>query len=104
MDRQTFTIGCLGLSATLLGIGILVVGALQTRQAEASDMLATVGTVTLFTGALDTARDQVYVIDTATEKLAIYRLRETNKVLELIDVLALDDAGGQDKKPPALRP
>lgn len=100
MNKSNFTIGCLSLSAVVLFLAMLILAELQTpRIARASDMLSTAGTFTMLTGQLSPSNDLVYLIDTKTQKLAVYRVDETSRQVELIQVLPLD-APGQDQDAP----
>ncbi len=104
MDKRDFTIGCLSLTACILLVGVFVLAGLETRRAEASGMIHTSGSFALFTGKLSDSNELVYLLDNKTENLAVYRLNETSKVLELTDVVALDDPQAEPQKHGKLKP
>ena len=104
MDRRTYAIGCLSLSAVILLASLFVVGALETQRAEASDMLSTAGPYILLTGAVSTTNDLVYLIDTRKGVMAVYKLNETTIQLERTDFLDFgetsDDANKRQRPKP----
>ena len=104
MDRQSYAIGCLSLSAVILLVGLFVVGALETQRAEASDMLSTAGQYILLTGAVSTTNDLIYLIDTRKGVMAVYKLNETTHQIERTDFLnfgeGADDANNRPRPKP----
>ncbi len=104
MDRQSFAIGCLSLSAVVLLVGVFVIGGLETQRAEASDMLSTAGPFILLTGAVSPTNDLIYLIDTNKGMLAVYKLNETTHQIERADVINFGEAGDDKQKPPRLKP
>ena len=104
MDKQTYAIGCLSLSAVILLAGLFVVGALETQRAEASDMLSTAGPYILLTGAVSTTNDLVYLIDTRKGVMVVYKLNETTHVIERTDFLDFGDAPDDAYKRPRPKP
>ncbi len=104
MDKQSYAIGCLSLSAVILLAGLFVVGALETQRAEASDMLSSAGQYILLTGAVSTTNDLVYLIDTRKGVLAVYKLNETTHEIQRTDFLDFGVGADDAKKPPRPKP
>ena len=104
MDRQSYAIGCLSLSAVILLVGLFVVGALETQRAEASDMLSTAGQYILLTGAVSTTNDLVYLIDTRKGVMAVYELNETTHEIQRTDFLNFGESADDAKNRPRPKP
>ena len=104
MDRQSYAIGCLSLSAVVLLAGLFVVGALETQRAEASDMLSTAGPYILLTGAVSPTNDLVYLIDTRKGVMAVYKLNETTRQIERTDFLNFGESADDAKNRPRPKP
>ena len=104
MDRQTYAIGCLSLSAVILLVGLFVVGALETQRAEASDMLSTSGPYILLTGAVSSTNDLVYLIDTRKGVMVVYKLNETTHEIERTDFLDFGEGADDANKRPRPKP
>ncbi len=104
MDKQSYAIGCLSLSAVILLAGLFVVGALETQRAEASDMLSSAGQYILLTGAVSTTNDLVYLIDTRKGVLVVYKLNETTHEIQRTDFLDFGVGADDAKKPPRPKP
>lgn len=99
MDKQSFAIGCLSLSAVFLLVGVFVLVAVDTQRAEASDMIDSGGTYTLLTGALGPASDLIYLIDTKTDRLVAYKVDEQRRILVRTFVAPLDEPGTAKQQP-----
>ncbi len=104
MDRRTYAIGCLSLSAVILLTSLFVVGALETQRAEASDMLSTAGPYILLTGAVSPTNDLIYLIDSRKGLLVVYKLNETSHQLERADVVDFGETGNDGQKRPRPKP
>jgi len=104
MDRQTYAIGCLSLSAVILLGCLFVVGALETQRAEASDMLSTAGPYILLTGAVSTTNDLVYLIDTRKGFMVVYKLNETTHEIERTDFLNFGESADDAQNRPRPKP
>ena len=104
MDRQSFAIGCLSVSAVILLVGVLVIAGLETQRAEASDMLSTAGPFILLTGAVSHTNDLIYLIDSKKGILAVYKLNETTRQIERTDVINFGETGDDTPKRPPLKP
>ncbi len=104
MDRQTYAMGCLSLSAVILLGCLFVVGALETQRAEASDMLSTAGPYILLTGAVSTTNDLVYLIDTRKGIMVVYKLNETTHEIERTDFLNFGEGADDAQNRPRPKP
>ena len=104
MDKQNFTIGCLSLSAVMLLVGVFVLAAFETQRAEASGMIHTSGSYMLLTGKLAGTNELVYLIDSRSQKLVVYRLNEASRILERTQVIPLDEPESDKQDPKKRRP
>ena len=104
MDRHSYTIGCLSLSAVVMLVGVLVLAGLETQRAEASDMLSTAGPYMLLTGAVSPSNDLIYLIDTRKGILLVYKINETTRAIERTDLIHFGEAADNDMKRPPLKP
>ena len=104
MNKQSYAIGCLSLSAVIMLVGLFVLAALEMQRAEASDMLSTAGKYILLTGGVSETNDLVYLIDTAKGIMVVYKLNETTHLIERTDVVNFGEGADDAKKRPRLKP
>ena len=73
MDSKNFAIGVLSTTATILLVGVILVHS-RSNEAQADGMTASGGGYIVTVGNL-TQHDEelVYVVDTSTDKMAVYR-------------------------------
>lgn len=84
LDRQTFTIGVLGVTAVVLFIGLLMVGVGQPH-ALGTATLDRAGDYILVTQQLSNSQEGVVVIDAASRQMNLYALENNNKQLRLLN-------------------
>ena len=104
MDKHTYTIGCLSLSAVVLLVGVFVLAGLETQRAEASDMLSTAGPYMLLTGAASPSNDLVYLLDTRKGILVVYKINETTRNIERTDIINFGEGADDAKNKPRMKP
>ena len=104
MDKHSYTIGWLGLSAVVLLVGVFVLAGLETQRAEASDMLSTAGPYMLLTGAVSPSNDLIYLIDTRKGILLVYKINETTRTIERTDLINFGEGADDAKNRPPLKP
>lgn len=104
MDKHSYTIGCLSLSAVVLLVGVFVLAGLETQRANASDMLSTAGPYILLTGAVSHSNDLIYLIDTRKGVLIVYKINETTRSIERTDVINFGEGADDGKKRLPLKP
>lgn len=90
MDSRNFTIGVLSTTAAILLVGVVIVQS-QPQGAWASGMTASGGKYVLTVGR-DISGDQelVYVIDTGTQRMGVYRFNANRQQIELVQGIELD--------------
>ncbi len=104
MDKHSYTIGCLSLSAVVLLVGVFVLAGLETQRAQASDMLSTAGPYMLLTGAVSPSNDLIYLIDTRKGVLLVYKINETTRAIERTDLVEFGEGADDAKRPPRMKP
>lgn len=106
MDSKNFAIGVLSITAVILLVGVLVIGA-QPSPVLAAGMTASGGEYILTVGVSSSVDEELlYVIDTQTNRLAMYRFDSVRPQIELLQGLELNELrdaakpGGQPNQPP----
>ncbi|MCG3138789.1 MAG: hypothetical protein HJJLKODD_02658 [Phycisphaerae bacterium] len=102
--KSTIKLLTLSISATILFATLMILASLDLQRAEASGMVTSAGNYTMVVGRMSGSTELVYVIDTRSEKLAVYRLNETSKTVEMTDLISLDEAGDTPTAPKNLKP
>ncbi len=106
MDPKNFTIGVLSTTAAILLVGVVIVQS-RPQPVRASGMTASGGEYVLTVGR-DISGDQelLYVIDSGTQRMVVYRFNANRQQIELIQGIELDKlreanaAAGQQPRPP----
>ena|GEM_PF-3831110 len=98
VNRGEFVVGVLSLSAVILVVGIAVLQMMPTPL-RADGMSVSGGDYIMTVGALaDTDEEYVYVIDTPSSKLAVYRfdaLRHRIQIIQGIELSRLRTPAGE---------
>ena len=108
MDSKNFAIGLLSTTAVILLVGVLII---QSRPAPAlaSGMTASAGRYVITVGTRTIGDEEfVFVIDTSSEKMIIYRFNSAKLQIELIQGISLKEMraatdGVQQPPPPSKR-
>jgi len=84
MDSKNFTIGVLSTTATILLVGVILVHS-RSNEALANGMTTSGGGYAVTVGNL-TQHDEelVYVIDSSTDKMIVYRFDGSRHQIELV--------------------
>ncbi len=105
MDPRNFTIGVLSTTAAILLVGVVIVQS-QPQVAWASGMTASGGEYVMTVGR-DISGDQelLYVIDSGTQRMVVYRFNASRQQIELVQGIELDklreaNAAAGQKQPP----
>ena len=90
MDSKNFTIGILSTTAAILLVGVVIVQS-QPQGAWASGMTVSGGQYVLTIGR-DISGDQefLYVIDSGTQRMGVYRFNANRQQIELLQGIELD--------------
>jgi len=84
MDSKNFAIGVLSTTATILLVGVILVHS-RSNEALADGMTATGGGYIVTVGNLTWNDEElVYVVDTSTDKMTVYRFDGNRRQIELV--------------------
>ena len=107
MDSKNLTIGVLSVTAVVLLVGV-VITTIQPNPALAAGMTASGGQYIMTVGVSPSPDEEfVYLIDTQTNRLIVYRFDAAHAQIELAQGLELSELrdaakqGNQPNKPPA---
>ncbi len=84
MDQRNFTIGILSVTAVVMLVGLLVIGA-RPQIADASGMTVTQGDYTLVVGQLSATEELLYVIDTPVARMVTYSFDTARREIVMIE-------------------
>lgn len=84
LDRETFTIGLLGVTAVVLFVALVLLAG-QPPRALGMGTLDRAGDYILITQQLSNSQEGVVVIDAASKQMNLYALDNTNKQLRVIN-------------------
>ncbi|NOT00266.1 MAG: hypothetical protein HOP29_06520 [Phycisphaerales bacterium] len=103
MNSKDLAIGVLSTTATVLFVGLIVIHT-RPQPAFASGMGDTGGDYKVLTGEMFDQEEYLYVIDTATAALAVYRYNMTTGQIEYKDGGALARFFEQGQAAPPAKP
>ena len=86
MDTRNFTIGVLGVTATILFVGLVILQTATAPIAMAGGQTDRGGDYIMVTGQLDGAAELLYVLDTQVPSLAAYRYDTNTGNMIIMDV------------------
>jgi len=85
MDSKNLAIGVLSVTAVILLVGVLVVGT-QPNPVAAAGMTASGGEYVMTVGVSSSVDEElVYIIDTQSNRLAVYRFDTSRPQIELLE-------------------
>lgn len=91
MDNKNFTIGILSTTAVILFAALAIMFS-QSESASASGITANAGGYILTVGSVSVNDEELlYVTQTATKRMAVYRFDNGNRRIELIDGIDLGE-------------
>lgn len=89
LDRGSFAVGLLSVTAVMLLVGIVIVQ-MMPETVRADGMTVSGGDYMMTVGALtDTDEDYVYIIDIPSSKLAVYRFDISSSQIQIIQGIEL---------------
>lgn len=97
MDRNTFTIGVLSITAVILLVGILVIGSMPAP-AVAVGMNDRGGDYLVVTSYVNTGTELVFVIDAATARMVAYTFDINARLIDMWDGVDLTRFTRQPKE------
>ncbi len=103
MDRNTYAIGILSVTAVVLLVGIAVVGSMP-RPALATGQMDRGGDYIMVTNQFNTGTELVFVIDAAMNRMAAYGYDINQKVIRPWDSFDFARIPGMGRPPGAGRP
>lgn len=86
MDTKNFAIGVLGVTATILFVGLVILQTVAAPTAMAAGQNDRGGDYIMVTGQIDGAAEFLYVLDTQVPSLAAYRYDTNTGALAIMDV------------------
>ncbi len=101
MDSKNFAIGVLSTTAVILLVGVLIIHS-QSSPALASGMTTEGGKYVMTVGAIDPAEDLVFVINSTSQKMKVYRFDVGQSRIKRVETVNLkkmvDNAAKSAKK------
>ena len=91
MNNQNFAIGVLTVTATILLVGLVLMGTISQQQAQAFSQIDRGGDYILLTSQWRAEHELLWVLDARAKVLGMYHFEPRRSRLELIDVISLVD-------------
>ncbi len=89
MNQQNFAIGVLTVTATVLLVGLLLMGTLSQQEAKGYAQIDRGGDYVMVTGQWRTEHEVLWVLDGRSQVLGLYWFEPRRSRLELIDTIEL---------------
>ncbi len=89
MNQQNFTIGILTVTATILLVGILLMGTLTPREAQAFGQADRGGDYVMLTSQWRLSDEVLWILDGRSQVLGLYYFQPDRARLELVDTIQL---------------
>lgn len=89
MNNQNFTIGILTVTATILLVGLLLLGTMSQQEARAYAQIDRGGDYVMLTAQWRGDRELLWVFDARSQALGLYYFDPRAARLELIDVIPM---------------
>ncbi len=91
MNNQNFTIGVLTVTATILLVGLILMGTIGQRPAQAFGQLDRGGDYVMVTSQWLNGRELLWVLDGRSQVLGMYHFEPRRARLELVDTILLSE-------------
>ena len=104
MDPRNFAIGVLSTTATILLVGVVLLYS-RPNDVRADGMTVSGGGYIMTVGSLTrNDEDIVYVLDTATDKMLVYRFDAQRRQIEMLQGMDLAELRQDSKSPDGQQP
>ena len=91
MNNQNFTIGVLTVTATILLVGVILMGTIGQQRAQAFSQIDRGGDYVMVTSQWRSQHELLWVLDARSQVLGLYFFEPRRARLELVDTMALGE-------------
>lgn len=98
ISTQNLTIGILSTTATVLLVGLLVIGT-RPQPADAFAMNASGGNYTLVTGQVQADEELLFVINAVEQRMIAYRFDTNKREIEVVEGIDFTQLNAPPQKP-----